>query len=233
MSLRSKIGRVMALGLAALMLGCAGTPAKKDPNPLVRWDPIEPFNRHVYRLNARMDKWVVLPVVHVYDYLPGFVRAGVHNFFTNFNEVTTLGNSILQLAPKKAAVTTGRIVVNSTVGIGGLFDWASRWGIPDYDEDLGQTLGHWRVPAGPYLVLPVLGPSSLRDGIGLAGDRGAIWGLQVLALGDLSSVLSGFFPVEIVSTRSSLDFRYGELGPFEYDLVRYMYLEYRASVVDE
>ena len=224
---------VLLVVASSILTGCANTSPRNDPNPLVRWDPIEPVNRHIYRMNARFDRWVLLPVAHVYDYIPQIGRTGVANFFSNFNELTTLANSILQVSPQKTGWTTGRLVVNSTLGVAGLFDWATRWGMPDYDEDLGQTFGHWGAGPGPYVVLPLLGPSSLRDGLGFAGDRAAIWAAEAAILGDLSYVLTGLFPVEVVSTRSTLDFRYGELGPFEYDLMRYMYLEYRAAQVAE
>jgi phospholipid-binding lipoprotein MlaA len=226
----------LAAALAVVALLAAAPPARADApaDPLVRPDPLEPLNRYVYRFNANLDRWVLLPVVRVYDrVLPRLARRGVSHFFSNLGEVPTFANSVLQLSPRKSAGTLARFVVNSTVGVAGVWDPASRIGLHGYDEDFGQTLGHYGVPPGPYLVLPLFGPSSLRDATGLAADRAAMWGFEVLLVGDLATVASAVFPVEVVSTRSDNAFRYGELGPFEYDLVRYLYLEYRRALVEE
>ena len=237
---RPSLRRCAALswrGLAALALafslGCASAAPYNPDNPLDKWDPIEPFNRHVYKFNADFDRWVLLPVAHVYEYLPRFMRVGVRNFFDNFGQVSTTLNSALQGSPRKTGVSAARVVVNTTVGLLGFFDPATHFGLGEYDEDFGQTLGVWGVGAGPYLVLPVFGPSSFRDGTGLAADRLSVWGMQALLLGDLSTVLTVLTPIEVVSIRSWDDFRYGELGPFEYELIRYTHMEYRQALVDE
>ena len=135
------------------------------------WDPWEGFNRTMYRFNYRFDKYVFLPVVSGYQAItPDFMEQGIHNFFQNFGELTSLMNSILQLQPTKTVETTGRFLVNTTVGLLGLFDVASKLDIPKHDEDFGQTLGYWGVGNGPFLVLPVMGPSNVRDGLGLGVD---------------------------------------------------------------
>ena len=185
-------------------------------------DPWEGFNRTMYRFNYRFDKYVFLPVVSGYQaVMPDFAEKGVHNFFTNFRQITTLMNSILQFNGVKSLETASRLLVNSTIGVLGLFDWATPMGIPYHQVDFGQTLGVWGVGSGPYLVLPILGPSSVRDGIGLGVDayvrteiRDAIVDLetwQKLTWGALDAI----------DTRANVSFRYYETGsPFEYEWVR-------------
>lgn len=178
-------------------------------------DPIEGLNRRLYWFNARFDQYVFLPVVRGYEFvLPGFVRAGIHNVFTTVGEVTTLANSILQLQPRKSAETLGRLIVNLTVGVAGLWDPATRLGMPDHDETFAQTLGFYRVPAGPYLVVPILGPSSVRGAAGSLVDAAPYFFLDVPPL---------VAPVSAVDTRAHTAFRYQEIGaPFEYEIVRFL-----------
>ena len=203
-------------------------------NPLERWDPIGPANRHIYRFNAGFDRWVLLPIVRGYRFVvPTPARKAARNFFSNLDEVTVFANCVLQLDFHKSASTLGRFIVNTTVGIGGLWDPASRIGIEGYEEDFGLTLGHYGVGPGPYLVIPVLGPSSLRAGTGLVADRLMLWGVETAILGDLTIVLSAVFPVEVIVERDGTSFVYGELGPFEYELVRFLYLEYRAALLTQ
>ena len=208
-------------------------PADEPPAPFDQWDPWEPMNRYTYRFNAELDRWVLLPVARAYVFaIPRPVRSGVSGFFDNIDEVPTFANTVLQGDVDAAAVTLTRFVVNSTLGLLGIFDVASRLDLPAQSEDFGQTLGVWGVPPGPYLVLPLFGPSSLRDGIGLAADRTLLWGAPTVVLGDFQLVLTGAFPLETVDTRSRAPIRYGQLGPFEYDLVRTIYLDYRAALID-
>jgi phospholipid-binding lipoprotein MlaA len=136
------------------------------------WDPFEPVNRGIFQLNETLDVWFMEPVATGWDFLmPIRVQLCIHNFFTHLTLPVRFANDVLQLKLVKAFDDTGRFVVNSVVGVGGLFDPASHLaGIPRHDEDFGQTLGRWGVPPGPYLVLPLLGPSNPRDGVGLAVD---------------------------------------------------------------
>jgi phospholipid-binding lipoprotein MlaA len=141
------------------------------------WDPFESVNRGIFQLNETLDAWIMEPVATGWDFvLPTRVQLCIHNFFTHLTLPVRFANDVLQLKLVKAFDDTGRFVVNTLVGVGGLFDPASHLaGIPQHDEDFGQTLGRWGVPPGPYLVLPLLGPSNPRDGIGLAVDSvGAI-----------------------------------------------------------
>jgi phospholipid-binding lipoprotein MlaA len=135
-------------------------------------DPLESFNRGADQFNQEFDKVVAKPVAKGYRYVtPAVVDLGVTNFFRNLADIPSAANNLLQLKPGRALSDIGRVCINSTLGIFGLFDVASDMGIPSYKEDLGQTLGYWGVGDTPYLVLPFLGPTTLRDLIGLVGDN--------------------------------------------------------------
>ena len=186
-------------------------------------DPWEGMNKRIYNFNYHFDQAVFLPVVRGYKaVIPSFARTGVNNFFNNVEDFRTFVNSILQFSPKKVGQSAGRVVVNTTIGILGLFDVATKMDIGRPVEEFGQTLGHWGVGQGPYLVVPFLGPSNLRDGVALVPDlyvqtqaRDAIvpdpWRIPV-------GVLSA------VDVRANVSFRYYETGnAFEYRMVRWLY----------
>jgi phospholipid-binding lipoprotein MlaA len=152
--------------VAALMLASFGVEARAAEN-----DPWEFLNLMVYRFNEKLDIVVLRPTADLYvDILPSVARRGVSNFFSNINDVTVLLNNVLQFKLSNAASDTGRLVLNTTLGIGGLVDVATPAGLLKNDEDFGQTLGRWGVGPGPYMVLPLFGPSTLRDTFGLAAD---------------------------------------------------------------
>lgn len=187
------------------------------------YDPWEGMNKRIYNFNYHFDKHVFLPVVRGYEWvMPGFARTGVHNFFGNFNDMLTMLNSALQLAPTKFVHSTGRVLVNSTVGILGLVDVATMWDIPRPKEDFGQTLGYWGVGQGPYLVLPFLGPSNLRDGVGMLPDFYVRSLIQDEVLpDDVQTATTLLWPLD---TRSHTSFRYYETGTaFEYRMVRWLW----------
>ena len=134
-------------------------------------DPFEDINRTVFGFNEAVDDNLLEPVSRAYkDHVPEVAQDGVSNFFSNLRDVSTLANQILQFKPVESIETLGRILVNSTIGLGGLFDVASDMGLTTDDEDFGQTMGVWGVEEGPYVVLPLLGPSTVRDGAGLFVD---------------------------------------------------------------
>lgn len=134
-------------------------------------DPLEGMNRGIYKFNDVTDKAVIKPVAGAYKaVLPSPVRSGVSNFFGNLGTFVSVINDLLQFKFDKAVTGAGRFVINSTFGIAGLVDVASMDGIEKRNEDFGQTLGHWGVGSGPYIVLPFLGPSSVRDTTGLVVD---------------------------------------------------------------
>ena len=150
--------RTVACCLCLLLAGCATT---REPTP---GDPFETGNRKIYAFNVSVDRVTLRPVARVYDlYTPDWIRNMVGNFFTNLSTPFTIANQILQGKPKEAGQDTLRFAMNTTLGLGGLFDPAADANLPRHDEDLGQTLGVWGVPPGPFLMMPLLGPAHLRD----------------------------------------------------------------------
>ncbi len=195
-----------------------------------QYDPFEGLNRLLYRFNAWFDEAVFLPLVRVYDFvLPDPVQDGVHNFVRNVEDIGTLINSVLQLKGRASLDTAGRLLINTTVGVLGVFDPASEMGITRHDEDFGQTLGRYGVGPGPYLVLPILGPSSLRDGTGILADTLSFNELDPLYFDSNDDIWRWGYPAAAaLETRDRLSFRYFETGsPFEYELLRLLYLEKR------
>jgi len=177
MSLEALGRAVWALCLAVLLSGCATT--GKDPR-----DPWEGYNRQITEFNLVLDEHVLEPVAVGYQAVfPGVVRAGVNNFFGNLSDVWSTANNLLQAKPRETTESLFRVSINSTLGLFGLIDVATELKIPRHKEDFGQTLGRWGVPLGPYLVLPVLGPSTLRDTVALPmewkGDLLNIYGFAV------------------------------------------------------
>jgi phospholipid-binding lipoprotein MlaA len=153
-----------------LLLGCASLPPnyKRDPR-----DPWERMNRTTFKVNTALDHAIARPIARGYEKItPRPVRDSVSNFVDNLRAPITIGNDLLQLKFKWLAQDIGRFVLNTTVGVGGLFDPATQAGLPKNDQDLGLTFGHWGSGPGPYFVIPILGPSNVRDGIGRVGD---IW----------------------------------------------------------
>lgn len=164
----AKLKRLVLLCWVGTMVGCASIPAGVQPSPN---DPWEPFNRSVFEFNEGLDAYVLKPVVKVYRFiLPEFVRDGIYNFFSNYNDIYTALQNLLQGKPDLAFSDLMRVVVNTTFGLGGLIDMATPGGLPKHKEDWGQTFGVWGIPSGPYVVLPFFGPSSVRDTFGTAAD---------------------------------------------------------------
>ncbi|MGQ7815234.1 MlaA family lipoprotein [Metapseudomonas furukawaii] len=196
---------------------------------LTVYDPFESWNRRIYHFNYRFDEWVFLPVVRGYRYVtPGFVRSGVSNFFSNLGDVPNLLNSALQLKGQRSMQITGRLLLNTTLGVAGLWDPATRMGLPKQSEDFGQTLGYYGVSEGPYLMLPILGPSNLRDTGGLVVDYAADYQINFLNVPEVSSSHPEISALRAVDKRHTTGFRYGQLNsPFEYEKIRYVYTESR------
>ncbi len=160
--------RLVGLMLPALLVaGCASNPDRvTDPR-----DPLEPFNRAVFRFNTDFDNAFMRPLAKGYKAVtPEPVDRGITNFFSNIDDFTSFVNNILQFKMSRAGSDLGRIFMNSTVGVLGFFDVATNAGLPSYKEDFGQTLGYWGIPPGAYFMLPIFGPSNLRDTVGFAGD---------------------------------------------------------------
>ena len=163
---RARPWRALVLAAAALSLaGCASTNPK---------DPFEKFNRGVFAFNDAVDQHALKPAATVYKQVtPSFVQTGVNNFFGNLADVWSSANNLMQGKGEAGMSDFARVMINTSFGIGGLFDVASEAGLPKHIEDFGQTLGYWGVPAGPYLMLPILGPSTVRDTAGLPLDIAA------------------------------------------------------------
>ena len=188
---RLRISLLSGLAVLLFLSGCAST-----NNPR---DPLEPLNRAVYQVNDALDKVVMKPVATVYKtVLPQFVRTGVTNFFSNLYDILTALNNLLQGKFADAVSDTGRIAVNSTVGVLGLIDVGTEIGLEKHKEDFGQTMGRWGFADGPYLQMPFFGPSSFRDAVGTFVDfkvdpikwiwkdhvatRNSLWGLFTVNL---------------------------------------------------
>lgn len=205
-------------------------------------DSMEPFNRRMYALNTQLDRKIVYPASRIYAAaVPKPVRKGISNFYNNFKEIPTFVNSVLQLKPGKAANALGRFVVNSTAGLLGVTDVAKNIGLRSNPETMGDTLGHYGIGTGSFLVLPVLGPSTVRDAVGSAADaamegaaRGVVDKKLFFDTGIFDKTVYGFTrPVVTgLNARSMLSIKYGDLNsPFEYDLVKALYYNYRKIQV--
>ena len=162
-----------ALAFAAAAAGCAAPPPDGDPAAAAihEADPYEPFNRFVFSVNLEADRWVLEPVAQAYaDTVPSELRDAIHNFLVNMHLPIDVVNLLLQGEGDRAARSAGRFVINTSFGVGGVFDLATDAGLDAADEDFGQTLAVWGVAPGPYLVLPLLGPTTVRAGAGRVAD---------------------------------------------------------------
>ena len=206
------------------------TPA--DAPPLTTYDPLARLNRFTYRFNARFDEALFLPVANGYRrFLPSPVRSGVHNFFGNLAQVDSVINYTLQGRLGRAVRSLGRFVVNTTLGIGGLFDVATKMNLPDAPTGFGTTLAKWGMHPGAYLVIPLYGPSTLREGLGLAVDYGTSYEINLADLyrGYQSWALG---VANAVDQRANIDFRYYSTGsPFEYETIRFLYV--RKQLIED
>jgi phospholipid-binding lipoprotein MlaA len=152
---------------AVAIAGCATTPL----NEAEENDPWQGWNRSMQSFNDDFDKYLLKPVAKGYlDVTNTAIDDGVTNFFSNVNDIGVTINDILQFKLLQGGMDFSRFLINTTAGVGGVFDWASKIDLPKHNEDFGQTLGFWGIPSGPYLVLPFFGPSSPRDTVGLIGD---------------------------------------------------------------
>jgi phospholipid-binding lipoprotein MlaA len=221
----ARMRAVAVCGLVSLSLlaGCA-----TNGNPR---DPLEGLNRGIYHFNDGVDNLIVKPAAIIYrGVVPQFARTGVSNFFANINDVIIALNNLLQGKFTQALSDVGRIAVNTTAGLLGVIDVATEIGLEKHNEDFGQTLGYWGIDDGPYLVLPFLGPSSFRDGVGLlvdfytdpityvdpSRDRNFLWGARFLSR-----------RTELLDTSTILDT--AALDPYEF--LRDAYLQRRRNLV--
>ncbi len=207
-----------------------------DPDTGAAYDPLENVNRFFFDLNQRLDRNAGEPAATAYKTtVPQTVRGGLHNVLDNLGGPVTVANSLLQAKFKSAATATGRFVVNSTVGILGIFDVATDWGMPGRNRDFGQTLGTYGVPAGPYLVLPFRGSTDVRDFVGnyLDGyvsplhyvhyDGNNYVGLMKSTLGSIDNRSANIVTFRDIQ-RSSVDY---------YATMRTLYLERRTMLIED
>lgn len=217
---------VLLLG-AALLGGCAS-----GPNAHPR-DPLEPFNRGVSEFNEAVDGAVLKPVATAYrDVTPDLVRTGVSNFFGNLRDVWSALNATLQLKPRAAAENALRVGVNTAFGFGGLLDIASEMGIERTTLDFGQTLGRWGVPSGPYLVLPIFGPSTFRDAAGFGVESNG----DLVSKVDHIPTRNSLYALRAVETRANLLRATTMLEGAaldKYSFTRDIYLQRRQSLIDD
>jgi phospholipid-binding lipoprotein MlaA len=202
-----------------------------DVPSMQSYDPWERMNRFTYRFNARFDEAILLPVADEYRRLPSSLRTGIHNFFANLSEIVSVVNYSAQLRPAPGVRALGRLVINSTLGIGGLFDVATKMHIPGARTGFGATLARWGMHPGPYLVMPILGPATLRDGCGFLADFGTDYVINPVNLyrGTAGWALT---PLDGVDIRANTSFRYYSTGsPFEYDAVRFLYV--RKTLIED
>ena len=175
--LLARVWRVVLLAglLAVVLTGCATPPPANDPDAVAEFrqtnDPLEPTNRVFYAVNNGLDTVLIKPAAQAYRFaVPAPVRTGIHNVLSNLGTSVQLSNDVMQGKPRRAGDTTMRFLINSTVGVVGVFDVATGWGYPNHDTDFGLTLANWGVSDGPFLFLPVLGPSDPRDLVGFGVD---------------------------------------------------------------
>jgi phospholipid-binding lipoprotein MlaA len=155
-----KIPALIACIAATALAGCATTGGRID-------DPFEPANRVMYAINEPLDKYFAKPIAEAYvDYVPSVIRTGISNYFNNIDDLFSAVNGLLQGKLDKAGHDMGRVMINTFPGILGLIDIASEAGIPRGNEDFGQTFGYWGIPQGPFLFVPLFGPTTVRDGTG-------------------------------------------------------------------
>lgn len=199
--------------------------ADRGPHLLEVDDPIEGVNRGTYRFNYYFDEYLYRPVVRAYEIvLPDVVKDRVSDALDNIGEFGNLTNNLFQTKFTDAGITVSRFVINSTVGIAGLWDPATRWGLTRKPADFGQTLGHYGVGSGAYVVLPALGPSNVRDTTGLAADAAAFSLVGPIAWVNETAVSVAYGGISAIDKRHRIPFRYHQTGsPFEYDLLRMLY----------
>jgi phospholipid-binding lipoprotein MlaA len=221
--------RVALLALLLLNLASTGCATLPNGKPAPR-DRFERFNRSVYKFNTALDHAVLRPVARAYvKYLPRPVRSSIYNFTSNLSYPTTVANDVFQGKIADGVSDAARIVVNTTIGIGGLFDPATHMGLERHTQDFGLTLGRWHVPSGPYLMLPLLGPSTVRDTVGLGPDYLLLYEIVSKHIITNNWVSGGLFVVTqidrragILDTDKALDSAYDP-----YAIVRSAYLQRR------
>ncbi|MFG6175831.1 VacJ family lipoprotein [Halomonas sp. THAF12] len=216
-----------ALCALALLTGCASTATSERSRPE---DPWEGFNRQVFAFNETLDRYALKPAAQGYRFVtPDPVETGVGNFFSNLGEIRTTLNSLLQGKGSNAGIATGRFLINSTVGVLGFFDVASHMELTGREEDFGQTLATWGVGEGPYVVLPLLGPSTVRDTAGLPVDMYT----DPLTYVEEDKVRYSLLALDVIDTRAGLLDQERLIRGDRYSFIRDSWLQRRRFEVND
>lgn len=211
-----------------LFSGCATVEGPPNPD-----DPFESFNRAMYEFNDTLDIYVLKPVAKGYRAVtPDPVDKGITNFFNNIDDILVIFNDVFQLKFEQFASDTARFVFNTTFGVFGFMDVATDFGLPKHEEDFGQTLGYWGVESGPYLVLPVFGPSSVRDGIGFVVDSETEFNIIYDSISEAHTL--GMLSVKYIDKRADLLSASNiieETAPDPYSFIRDAWTQRRQNLI--
>ncbi|MCD5993132.1 VacJ family lipoprotein [Pseudomonas sp. CDFA 602] len=209
---------------------CAGVALVPVAVQAAEDDPWEGVNRAIFRFNDVVDTYTLKPLAKGYQYIaPQFVEDGVHNFFSNIGDVRNLANDVLQAKPAAAGVDTARLIFNTTFGLLGFIDVGTHMGLQRNDEDFGQTLGHWGVGSGPFVVLPLLGPSTVRDAVAIFPDTYTSPYTYI----DHVPTRNTAWGINLVDTRASLLSAERMISGDRYTFVRNAYLQNREFKVKD
>ncbi len=222
-----------SLTLAIALTGCATSTAIPENDPWTGW------NHGAYSFNDHIDKGILKPVAKGYQWItPTFVNDGITNFFSNIKDISVTINDLLQLKLNQGGMDAGRFVVNTTVGVAGFIDVAKQIDLPKHDEDFGQTLSVWGVPAGNYLVLPFFGPSNPRDALGIVGDAlfNPLTYVSAFGTNVVSAAIAGSKAIDIIDRRANLlttEKIMDEGLVNRYDFIRNSYLQNRDFLIHD
>lgn len=219
---------VFALAFLMVVSGCATTGGTDSR------DPFEGLNRGVFKFNQTVDNALFTPVGKVYRAItPEVLDKGVTNFFSNLNDIAVVANDLMQFKPGQAVTDVARFVFNSTIGLLGVFDVSTGMGLPKHNEDFGQTLARWGVGSGPYLMVPLFGPATLRDAAGFGVDRGI---LNPVFYVDDTETQAGLLTLNYVDFKADLasaDKLLEEAALDKYEFVKNAYFEKRDSLIND
>ncbi|MEE8321286.1 MAG: VacJ family lipoprotein [Gammaproteobacteria bacterium] len=219
---------VFVIAILTIIPGCATTGVTDSR------DPFEGFNRGVYKFNQAVDNALFTPLGKAYNAVtPKVVNKGVSNFFSNLGDIAVVANDLMQFKPGQAVSDAARFIFNSTIGLLGVFDVSTGMGLPKHNEDFGQTLAHWGVGSGPYLMFPLFGPTTLRDATSLAVDKGF---LNPVFYVDNTAARAGLLTLNYVDFKADLltaDRLLEEAALDKYEFIKSAYFEKRANLIND